>query len=325
MLKRIGATAVALVSMLALGGFAMSASASATDVFGCYKISQFVVNEKGGQYKEAGCLGEPTKKLLEGEWILAEPLFKTSGNLWCALINLELPGGFRGNDGFFKDPLCKEKNTVANESDYTEIILPGLPDISVTLTGGKYPVHAVGSLATAVTTLSSASGAVLGGNGVTLLLLTTELSGLGTFTADFTNVNNPNNKENCHSTGDVSGVVLLGGEFHLVLSPNNLGILFLVSEFEITCGSLSLLVRGNLLGGLTNIGGEANELTGVGGVLEGKEGKQNISEYFNDGGTKVKAKLETEAGAGFVASAENVTGELVLSVLGSQMIVITNR
>jgi hypothetical protein len=324
MLKRIGATGVVLVAVLALSGLMISASASASDVFGCYKVSEFVKEAKGGQYENSECLGEPTKKLLAGEWILAEPLFKTSGDLWCALINLELPGGFRGNDGYFKDPLCKEKNTVANESNYTEVIVPGLPDISVTL-GGTYPVHLQGSLASASTGLETSSGSVLKGTGVTLLLLTTELSALGTFNADFTSVENVE-KIKCHSGGDAAGVVLLGGEFHLVLSPQNLGILFLVSEFEVECpGGVNVLLRGNVLGGLTGIGGQSTELTSVGGVVEGSKGKQNISEYFNAGGTKIKAKLEAEAGTGFTAASENVSGTVTLSVLGSQMIVISNR
>jgi hypothetical protein len=203
-----------------------------------------------------------------------------------------------------------------------------LPDISVTLTGGKYPVHAVGSLAAAATKLGSASGVSLTGTGVTLLLLTAELSALGTFTTDFTGVENKE-KVKCSSTGDAAGVVLVSGEFHLVpinLSPLTLGILFLVSEVEIICPKgESPIVRGNVIGSVNGIGSEGTELTGFGGVLEGAEGKQNISEYYNDGGTKVKAKLEQEAGAGFVAADENVTGELGLSVLGSQMIVITNR
>jgi hypothetical protein len=203
-----------------------------------------------------------------------------------------------------------------------------LPDISVTLTGGTYPIHAQGSLSKVQTSLGSASGVTLKGEGVTLLLLTTELSALGTFNTDFTNVTTPEGKP-CNSTGDASKVVLVKGEFHLVpinLSPLTLGILFLVSEFEIECeGGLDLVVRGNVLGSVNGIGSEGTELTGFGGVLEGSKGKNNINEYYNDAGTKIKTALEAEAGAGFTASDENVEGELGLSVLGSQMLVITGR
>jgi hypothetical protein len=204
-----------------------------------------------------------------------------------------------------------------------------LPDISVTLTGGVYPVHAQGSSkAAAETALTTTGGGVLNGTGVTLLLLTTELSGLGTFTSDFTNVENPE-KIKCNSVGDAKGVVLVGGEFHLVpisLSPLNIGILFLVTEFEVECpAGINVLIRGNVLATVNNIGSEGTELTGFSGALLGTKGVQKISEYYNDGGTKIKTSLESEAGAGFTKSAQNVTEEVPLQVLGSQMIVITGR
>jgi hypothetical protein len=202
-----------------------------------------------------------------------------------------------------------------------------LPDISVTLTGGTYPIHAQGSLTAAATSLGSSTGVVLSGTGVTLLLLTTELSALGTFNTDFTNVVQGTIK--CNTPGDAAGVVLVGGEFHLVptnLSPLNIGILFLVSELEIECPSgVNVVVRGNVLGSVNNIGSEGTELTNFGGVLLGEKGKQQLSEYYNDGGTKVKAKLEAEAGTGFAAADEQVEKELTLQVLGSQMLVITGR
>jgi hypothetical protein len=205
-----------------------------------------------------------------------------------------------------------------------------LPDISVTLTGGIYPVHAVGTLPKALTFLGDASGVVLQGTGVTLLLLTKELSALGTFTTDFTNVEEPKTGAKCSSTGDASGVVLVSGEFHLVplevSAALPLGVLFLVTTLEIKCKeSIEVVVRGNTLSTLENIGTENQELTGFAGTLEGELGKPKHSEYFNDGGTKILTKLEIEAGAGEVAGDEDVVGQVGLSVLGSQMVVITNR
>jgi hypothetical protein len=202
-----------------------------------------------------------------------------------------------------------------------------LPDISVTLTGGSYPLHAQGSLATAATALSNASGTVLSGTGVTFLALTTELSALGTFSADFIKISQ--GSINCNTSGDAAGVILVNGEFHLVptnLSPLNVGALLLISEFEVECpGGINIIIRGNLLAGVTNIGSEGTELTNLGGVLLGEKGKQQLSEYYNDGGTKVKTKLEAEAGAGFVAAGQQIEKELTLQVLGSKMLVITGR
>jgi hypothetical protein len=204
-----------------------------------------------------------------------------------------------------------------------------LPDISVTLTGGTYPVHLNGSIPVK-TELGSASGVVLEGKGVTLLLLTTELSALGTFDSTFTNVEDPNNGKKCNNVGQTkeTGNVLVTGEFHLVLygpTPEQLGILFLVTFLEIECGTFAPEVRGDVLGSVQNAGSEGTELTGLAGELTGSLGKQTLSEYLNAGGTIVKAKLETEAGSGFVATDQNVGGVIGLSVLGSQMIVITGR
>jgi hypothetical protein len=165
------------------------------------------------------------------------------------------------------------------------------------------------------------------GQGVTFLALTTELSALGTFSASFTNIDQGSIK--CNSTGDASGVILADGEFRLVptsLSPLNVGALLLLSEIEAECpGGDDILIQGNLLTGVTNIGSEGTELTNLGGVLLGEKGKQQLSEYYNDGGTKVKTKLEAEAGAGFVAASEQIEKELTLQVLGSKMLVITGR
>jgi hypothetical protein len=210
----------------------------------------------------------------------------------------------------------------------TSAMAVSLPDMSVTLTGGAYPINAEGKQANAATSLGTSSGVTLSGTGVTLALATAELSALGTFTSTFTKVKNTEGVE-CNTTGDATGVVLVKGEFHLVpisLSPLTIGTLFLVSESEITCpGGVSVVVRGNLISSLNGIGSEATELTGFGGELKGEKGKQNLSEYYNDGGTKIKAKLESEAGAGFVASDENVSEEVKLTVAGSKMLVITGR
>src|ERR1700733_4072083 len=64
-----------------------------------------------------------------------------------------------------------------------------LPDISIAL-GGTYPLHSEGSptVANPKTELNTAGGSVLKGKGVSLLLLTTELSALGTFSSTFLEV-----------------------------------------------------------------------------------------------------------------------------------------
>jgi hypothetical protein len=206
-----------------------------------------------------------------------------------------------------------------------------LPDISIAL-GGTYPLHAEGSLpTTAATELSTNAGSRLTGEGVSLLLLTIELSNLGTFSSTFLKVKRTAT-EPCHSVGDEQGVVLVAGEFHIVLGPGGtkklLYILFLVTRFIILCESgLELEVQGSTLGTFALNGEvETEEYEVSRGKLEGKKGIQALSEYFNDGGTIVKAVLLSEiGGAGFVPSAQNVAGELILTTLNGKMFTVTGR
>jgi hypothetical protein len=203
-----------------------------------------------------------------------------------------------------------------------------LPDITVTLSGGAYPIYVEASLPNASVSFGSSSGIAIEGKGVTLLLLTSELSALGQFTAVITHYEEPLGGA-CNTPGDASGVILMHGEFHLVptsLSPLALGILFLVSEFFIECpvdGREAIF--GRMLGGLNDIGSEATELTGFGTTLVGRDSEQQLSEYYNDGGTRIRTKLISESSLGIDEIDENVEGDLGLSVLGSRMLVITNR
>lgn len=201
-----------------------------------------------------------------------------------------------------------------------------LPDISLTLTGGAYPLQADGALSSAATSAGTASGVALSGKGVSVALLTTELSALGTFAATFSGVEEPANKEKCKTGSEPAGTVVATGEFHIVplTTTGTVGELYLVSFLEITCGTIKVKFRGNVLATL-NAGSEGTELTKFGGVLEGSNGAQKLSEYLNDTGSKVKANLESDAGLEFVKADANISGELSLSVEGSKMIVITGR
>jgi hypothetical protein len=201
-----------------------------------------------------------------------------------------------------------------------------LPDVSVTLTGGKYPLSVEGATATA-TSLGSASGVSLSGKGTKLALKASELSALGTFTATFSAVEEPANKEKCKTGSEAAGTVVSTGEYHVVplkTPAGAVGELFLVSAFEVTCGTIKVKIRGSVLSSLS-AGSEGTELTKLGGVLEGSLGVQKLSEYLNDTGSVVKANLESDAGLEYVKADENVTGEVPLEVLGSQMLVITSR
>ncbi len=202
-----------------------------------------------------------------------------------------------------------------------------LPDISIAL-GGTYAIHVEGSLPGASTELGSAGGAVIRGTGVSLLALTTELSGLGTFSATFLNYVSGTTK--CNSEGDAEGVVLVSGGFHIVLGPGgtkkSLFILFLVATFVVHCGAPEIEISGSVMGTFNLPGeSEAEEISVPGGTLEGSKGKQRFREYFNDGGTIVRAKLESDAGAGGTESDQTIGGELRATTLEGKMFTVTGR
>jgi hypothetical protein len=200
-----------------------------------------------------------------------------------------------------------------------------LPDVSLTL-GATYPLHLFfADNGNTPWRFSSATGNVFEGKGFSELHLFTELSALGTYSLDLLNAKASANGANCNSTGDAAGVILESGEVHVVLTRGGvLANLFLISSYEIECGALSDLIRGSYLVRL-NAGKESETLTSETEDLTGSNGKQELSEYFNSAGTLIKAKLEIEAGSGFVASDEDVEEEYVLSALGSKMYVITGR
>ncbi len=202
-----------------------------------------------------------------------------------------------------------------------------LPDISIAL-GGTYPIHAEGSLPTARTELGTAGGSVLAGKGASLLTLGNELSSLGPFSGTFLNVEKGAVK--CNSEGDAAGVVLVSGSAHAVLGPGGtkkFGFsLFLVATFIVHCGAVEVEVSGDVLGAANSPGEtETEELTTTLGTLEGTKGKQKFTEYFNDGGTIVKAKLLSEAGAGETESDLNVEGALLMTTLEGKMATVTGR
>ena len=207
-----------------------------------------------------------------------------------------------------------------------------LPDVSITLSGSAYPLHLNYESSTVATELEDANGGVLTGKGLKLLLLSGELSALGTFRADFANVTEVSSGKKCHSTGDPTATVLSEGSFHMVytsLSPNlQLGLLFLPTEVKIECEGFNVKVKGSVISSV-NLNGttEATEFTNIKGSLAkgSTPGSQQISEYYNDAGTKIKAGLITTISSIEHESNEQVKEETTLTALSPNMFVITGR
>jgi hypothetical protein len=333
MIKRVGLAGVALVVVLALGGLGAQAASAAA----CYKISEFRARVKAGAYRNASCT--EVAGVLEGEYSLVNLLFKTTGNLWCADQTT-----FQNQDGYYEDSQCTVVLPAPreNRSIFTEVEV--LPDISVTLCqpncGKSYPLHLNYLSNTVITELQNVNGGVLHGVGLHVLYLIGELTTLGTFRAIFLQVGK--GSEKCFNQGvEANGEVLTEGSFHIVYTSLagssqglQLGILYLVTELSeahsniIKCvrSGLDIEIRGSVIGTL-NLSGttENTQLTGIKSVLNGWNGKQSFREYWNDFGTALLAKLDSDVGAGFMESNQIVEGEPESTALEGKMFVIYHR
>jgi hypothetical protein len=113
------------------------------------------------------------------------------------------------------------------------------------------------------------------------------------------------------SLGDEKEMVLVLGEYHIVDTNK---ILLLINPVHIEClfssGTVLLEVKGDLLGELSPTG---KKTTAFKLKVEGSAGKQKITEYENNSGTKVKPKLETSNNEGTEqASDQNESKEVSL-------------
>jgi hypothetical protein len=224
---------------------------------------------------------------------------------------------------------------IAGFSLITAIMLSGLaaspsfalPDGSLTLSVSSFPLRLNFESATTKGTLETTAGGLLTGEGGKISLSISQLTSLGTARLTFEKI--ADGAKKCSSTGDTAGTILVEGTGHLVytsLSPNlQLGILYEPKTFEIECEGTDVEVKGDAIASLNGIGTETTELTSASGKLSGNKGVQEIKEYYNDGGTKVKTQLLTNPGNGFKESDLVVEGEPVLKALGSNMFVITGR
>jgi hypothetical protein len=295
----------------------------------CYEVSEFKAEERAGNWNTNTCKGEEQKKLTS-KWVLAEPIFQLPGQptLWCAKLT---PYVLNTNSetGSFSNNLCTTK---AKDGEYVDVEVPN-----------AWPLHLNYLSNTVKTELQNTSGGIFHGAGLHVLYLFGELTALGTFRAIFLKVEK--GTELCFNQGvEANGEVSTEGSFHIVYTSLasstqglQLGVLYLPKELtgtaganqEISCptSALKIKVRGSLIGTL-NLSGttEATQLTGLKGVLNGVNGKQEFRAFWNDAGTGLLAKLESNiSGAGFKESNEIVEGAPELTALEGKMFVLTSR
>jgi hypothetical protein len=219
-----------------------------------------------------------------------------------------------------------------------------LPDFAITLCepncSRSYPLHLNTLSNTLHVRLESTVGVVLSAEGLHELALFAELTALGTFRAIFLRIGK--GTERCFNQGEeANGEVRLEGSFHVVYTSLagssqglQLGILYLITELNEAHGNIikcqqsgiDAEIRGSVIGAF-NLSGttENTQFTSLKGVLNGSMGKQSFRAFWNDAGTALVAKLETDVGLSFQESNVIVEGESVATALEGKMFVITSR
>jgi hypothetical protein len=146
---------------------------------------------------------------------------------------------------------------------------------------------------------------------------------LGTFTITFKECSSAITGTECNSEGDAAGVVLTLGSWHLVLTTkageDRHLIWFLFREFVLKCGTVSITLKGNLLGEIT----PANKLTKAYAIkieTAGPTTQQEYTSFENDSGATVSASLLTAGALGFHATTLAAVGNTITTALDTLII-----
>jgi len=205
-----------------------------------------------------------------------------------------------------------------------------LPDMHV-LSGEAYSVTAEGKLKGVEVAILLAALGKLTAEEVRAKLVVESLDALGKAEFDFINVKESKGKQTCHTKGDAEGVVLLIGEFHLVLTVSattgELAALILFTELTIECvkeigAGIKVFVRGPMLVKVIaplNKDFTSFEVT----VLCKEKDIQLPSSYFTDEGKELtKILLLADFGAGKENACELVKEPIKLEIQQKKMIEI---
>jgi hypothetical protein len=280
-MKRLSIAGMFLTVAFALSGLAAS-SASALPKGLCWKVEK----ANTGNYTHY-CLEKAAD--LDGSYVLAEIVAKQGTDLWCAKIDNSEPTGT--SEG------SKCEKLISNGLFTT--VLYGLPTFLL-LTGSlSSPITLLGVNKTLKTRLSTIGGELTGEGFLIQILWTLLESGsLGPAQILFENVGEKSTK--CKTSGDGTGLVLIDdAQWHLVyilLDPLEVGILFLIPQFTMTCGVVAEKIKGSWMWTMTPLEewvAAKGSFEGVSKCLSNKH-TPGITKYWNDEGEEVTAKLEVE-------------------------------
>jgi hypothetical protein len=200
-----------------------------------------------------------------------------------------------------------------------------LPDIATALTGETYPIIGEGSVKVAEGSESEdyfeTETSKIPDRETRVKLEVSELGSGGVGEVELLGIHESGKPtETCNTEGDAAGVVLVKGEFHLVvtsLSPLEIGTLLTFKKFTVNCkGGLKVKVEGPLIGRVkVPLGGGAGDVASVLLAFHcSGPGIQELSSYYNDEEKLVTGELLK---ANFGAGAENGCKELTREVGGN--------
>jgi hypothetical protein len=113
-------------------------------------------------------------------------------------------------------------------------------------------------------------------------------------------------KGSAESEGDAAGIILVLGVYHIVNVAAKPYAWLLLEPVHITCllslGNVLLVVSGNVLGSLSPVGSKTKSYSLT---IKATSGKQEITEFENNEGGKVKAELVTTVGEKSGPSTQN--------------------
>jgi len=194
-----------------------------------------------------------------------------------------------------------------------------LPDVHV-LSGETYPVIGEGTIeGPEVAAIETELGEKLTASSVTVTGEFRELSPSGSGTLTYKGLEEPKSKSSCNTSGDPAGVVKILGEYHVVdtsESPLTAAALLLFNELVVLCnsGKLKVKARGPVVIKLEKITSGV-DFTEFGAIANcSPKGKQELKEYLNDEGKKVKAVMTLNFGLGFETACKRFSKELVVKM-----------
>jgi len=274
-------TGVCLAALLFVGAFLVSGLGAppARAVVGCYATFLY----ETGNYKDNNCKEETAD--LEGEYVLAELIFKKVGRVWCAML-----GVFTGE---YQSGAC---SIAESNGLYTRVVTGAGKEETEIL-----PESAVKRAITATIHSSTSKLEAKGGLAVNCKsdtgTATTKSYDEGTFEVHFSECTATLGVK-CTSSGSETGVILIKGTLHYWYDKEktSAAYVYLLKPANFTCGTVKSEVTGCVAGPITEREKLVKVLTNT---LKQTKGVNEVTKVLPAGsGSEIECKLEVSTSGG---------------------------